>query len=79
MKGAAAFFERIVQIWNLSTQEKLAEFETTLSYGGQRLVLDPSRKLCATAAWKGDKRGGVACSETKSGRMVWQRPAAAHL
>jgi len=70
---AAAFFERIVQMWNLATLEKSAEFETTLSFGGRRLALDPTGELCATAAWEGGTRGGVACYETKSGRRVWHR------
>jgi outer membrane protein assembly factor BamB len=73
-KLAAAFFESTVQIWNLSTLEKLAEFETALSFGGCRLALDPSGELCAAASWVGGKRGGVGCYEAKSGRLIWHRP-----
>jgi WD40 repeat protein len=71
---AAAFFERTVQIWDLQTQGKMAEFETTLSFGGNRLALDASGALCATAAWAGGKSGGVACYETKLGHLLWHRP-----
>jgi outer membrane protein assembly factor BamB len=73
-KLAAGFSERMVQIWNLSTRKKIIEFETTLSFGGWRLALDPAGGLCATAAWEGGKRGGIACYEAESGRLVWKRP-----
>lgn len=73
-KLAAAFFEGTVQIWDLQSHEKIADFETTLSFGGNRLALDRSGRLCATASWAGGKKGGVACYETRSGRLLWHRP-----
>ena len=70
---AAAAFERMVQIWDLSAGEKVAEFDTVFSFGGRRLALDPSGKLCVAAGWTRGLRGGVACYEAVSGTLRWHR------
>jgi WD40 repeat protein len=72
---AAGFFENTVQIWDLKTLEKASEFETVLSFGGNRPALDPAGEWCVAAAWEGSKRGGVVCYDVKSGRPVWHRSA----
>jgi hypothetical protein len=72
-RAAAAFFEHTVQIWDLREQEMLRQFETALSFGGNRLALDPGGEMCVTAGWEGGKRGGVACYAARSGKILWHR------
>jgi hypothetical protein len=62
-KVAAAFFENTVQVWDLSTREKVAEFETVFSSGGNRLALDDAGRKCVAAAW--NKGNAEASSATK--------------
>jgi hypothetical protein len=71
---AAAFFEHRVQIWDLETKEMVKEFETVLSFGGNRLAMDSSGERCIAAAWTAGKGGGVACYETRTGELLWHRP-----
>jgi hypothetical protein len=70
---AAALFERHVQIWDVETKSVVNEFETMFSFGGHRLALDPLGERCIAAAWKAGKHGGVACSETNTGKLIWHR------
>jgi len=58
---AAAFFEETVQIWDLTTRERIKEFETVFHLGGNRLTLDAAGQKCVAAAWNKGKREGVAC------------------
>jgi hypothetical protein len=71
---AAAIFEHRVQIWDLDTKAAVKEFETVLSFGGDRLAMHPLGDRCIAAAWKAGKRGGVACYETRTGKLIWHRP-----
>ena len=70
---AAAMFEHVVQIWDVETGVIVNEFETVFSFGGPRLTLDPLGERCIAAAWKAGKRGGVACYETNTGKLIWHR------
>lgn len=70
---AAAFFERTVQVWDVRSGEKTTEFETVFSFGGRRLAIDASGELCIAAGWTRGRRGGVACYETRTGKLVWHR------
>jgi outer membrane protein assembly factor BamB len=75
---AAAFFERRVQIWDLTTRELVKEFETVFGFGGRRLTLDAAGQKCVTASWNKGKRGGVACYEADTGKVVWHRQDLRH-
>lgn len=70
---AAATLENHVQIWDVETRAVVSEFETVFSFGGHRLSLDPLGERCIAAAWKAGKRGGVACYETSTGKLIWHR------
>jgi outer membrane protein assembly factor BamB len=73
-KVAAAFFEKTVQIWDLKTRERRAEFETVFTFGGGgRLALDAAGQKCVTAGWGQGKRGGVACYDADTGELIWHR------
>jgi len=72
-KVAAAFFEKTVQIWDLATRERITEFETVFGFGGRRLALDAAGQKCVTAGWGQGKRGGVACYEASTGKLIWHR------
>src|SRR4030065_944327 len=66
---ATAQFERTVSIWDLKQHVKLAEFDTILDYGGQRLILDHEGRFCITAAYHVH---GIACYNARDGGVVWQ-------
>ena len=70
---AATRIEHHVQIWDVKTRAVVSEFETLFSFGGHRLTLDPLGERCIAAAWKAGKRGGVACYETNTGKLIWHR------
>ena len=72
-KAAAAFFDKTVQIWGLTTRERITEFETVFVFGGRRLALDAAGQKCVTAGWGQGKRGGVACYEADTGKVIWHR------
>lgn len=69
----AAQFERAVQIWDVESGERIAEFDTLFSFGGRRLALNASGDLCIAAGWKRGYFEGVACYESNSGRVRWHR------
>src|SRR5215467_4503045 len=71
---AAALFEQKVQIWDLESRTAVREFDTVFSFGGHRLALDSLGERCVAAAWRGGQRGGVACYETTTGKLIWHRP-----
>jgi hypothetical protein len=75
---AAAFSYRTVQIWDLTTRTLLREFETVFYFGGKRLTLDAGGQKCVTAGWNKGKRGGVACYETDTGKLIWHRQDLRH-
>ncbi len=67
---AAAEFESTVSIWNLETQTKESQFETVLDFG-KRLAIDESgTRFIAGASYHVHR---VACYDTKTGSLVWQR------
>jgi hypothetical protein len=70
---AATFSEHTVQIWDVRTGERLAEFETVFSSGGHRVTIDPSGERCVAAGWSRGSRGGVACYIAASGALQWHR------
>lgn len=71
---AAALFEHKIQIWDLETRTMVNEFETMFSFGGNRLALDSFGERCVAAGWTGGQRGGVACYEVATGKLLWHRP-----
>lgn len=71
---AAALFEHKIQIWDLETRTMVNEFETVFSFGGNRLALDSFGERCVAAGWTGGQRGGVACYEVATGKLLWHRP-----
>ena len=77
-KVAAAFHEETVQIWDLTTRERIKEFETVFHFGGNRLTLDAAGQKCVAAAWNKGKRGGVACYEADTGKLIWHRQDLRH-
>ena len=75
---AAACLERTVQVWDLTTREQIKEFETVFYFGGNRLAIDAVGQRCVTAGWNKGKRGGVACYETDTGKLIWHRQDLRH-
>jgi hypothetical protein len=75
---AAAFSQKTVQIWDLATSELVRQFETVFYFGGERLTLDAAGQRCVAAAWNKGRRGGVACYEADSGKLVWHRQDLRH-
>jgi WD40 repeat protein len=67
---AAALFEHTVSLWDISTADRIAEFETILDFGGTRLALSQSEGACLTAAYH---IHGLACYSTPAGNLRWQR------
>lgn len=67
---AAALFESTVQIWSLDSSQQIAEFETILDFGGQRLVLAADGKICITGSWS----AGLAAYSVPDGRRLWHLP-----
>jgi hypothetical protein len=68
---AAALFESTVQIWSLDSSQQIAEFETTLDFGGQRLVLAADGKICITGSWS----AGLAAYSVPDGTRLWHLPS----
>jgi hypothetical protein len=67
---AAALFESTVQIWSLDTTHQIGEFETTLDFGGTRLVLAADGNICITGSWT----AGLAAYSVPAGTLLWHRP-----
>jgi hypothetical protein len=59
-----------VQIWELESQTRIAEFETTLDFGGTRLAISRDGKHCAVGAYH---IHGVALYNTNDGTELWRR------
>lgn len=70
---AAALSERTVQIWDVRSAERIAEFDTVFSFGGRRITIDASGELCVAAGWTRGIFGGVACYQSSSGKVLWHR------
>lgn len=67
---AVAEFERFVQIWDFESQRRVADFETTLDFGGSRIAISRDGQHCAIGAYYVH---GIALYETKDGQEVWRR------
>lgn len=67
---AVAEFERYVQIWDVESHCRIADFESTLDFGGDRLAITHDGQHCAVGAYHVH---GIALYETKDGTEVWRR------
>lgn len=67
---AVALFEHVVSLWDITTGLQVSEFETILDFGGARLALSQEESACLAAAYNVH---GLACYDTPSGRLRWQR------
>jgi outer membrane protein assembly factor BamB len=70
---AAAFLERTVQVWDIESASRLAEFDTVFSFGGPRIAIDASGERCVAAGWTRGIFEGVACYQSSSGSVLWHR------
>lgn len=68
---ASAFFNEIVQIWDLMSKEKVGEFSTVFSTGAKNLALAPLGRSLVAGSSK--DRGCVAAYEVPSGRKIWEQ------
>lgn len=59
-----------VYAWDIDKLCKVAELNTIMDYGGQRLVISNDGKLCIAAAYE---RFGICAYEINTGDIVWQR------
>jgi|ERR1043166_2016293 hypothetical protein len=66
---AAAVFDSTVQIWSLNNAQQIGEFETTLNFGGKRLVLAADGDVCITGSWA----AGFAAYSVPTGTVLWHR------
>jgi hypothetical protein len=70
---AAALVERrTVQIWDVRSGDRIAEFDTVFGLGRQ-LAMDASGELCVAAGWTRGVNEGVACYQSSSGKVLWHR------
>ena len=65
----SALFEKTVLVWNAKTGEKLAELDTVLDFGGERLSVASSKDTFVAGAYT---RHGVACYRL-NGETLWHR------
>jgi len=70
---AAAFWEKTVQIWDLDLREQVSQFDTVMTDGSNQLHLDPNGERGVVAAWSAGAKGGVACCEIPTGKLIWHR------
>lgn len=75
---AAAFWEKTVQIWDLDKREQVGQFDTGRAGGSNRVHLDPKGERGVVAAWAAGARGGVACYEIPTGKLIWHRAELRH-
>ena len=69
--AALAFFESMIQIWDLFGRIKVVEFESVLE--GPRLALSANGDRCFAASWSSGSRGGVAAYNSFTGDRLWHR------
>ena len=67
---AAAEFESVVSIWELTTRKRVSIFETPLDFGGQRLAINSRGDNCSIASYV---YGGVACYHTETAALIWAK------
>lgn len=72
---AAAFFEETIQIWDVRSHLKIAEFPTVFCAGARNLAFTPCGRLLVTA--KSTGRGVLAGYDSLTGELLWEhRPIA---
>ncbi|MCL4310616.1 MAG: hypothetical protein M1340_06510 [Actinobacteria bacterium] len=59
-----------VEIWNLKSIERLISFDTPLSLGGHRMMLNNQGTYCVTAA---HEESLLSCYGVSNGKLVWRR------
>lgn len=76
---AVGDFSRRVQIWSIPTRSKIAEFETVLEGGGERLAISQDGNKCGAGAYDGSSLaenryvgGSVALYDSSNGNLLWQ-------
>lgn len=67
----AAFFAKTVQVWNLKSFERIAEFRTVFCSGARNLAFAPSGATLAAGLSR--DRGKVAAYGVPSGAVLWER------
>jgi outer membrane protein assembly factor BamB len=67
---AAAFFESIVQVWNVASATKIAEFATIFEFGGDRVGISADGLTVVAASYGAP---GVAAYSAGTGQTLWQR------
>lgn len=70
--GAA---NRTVQVWDVEAGACHAEFDTVMSFGGNRLAMSPDGVVVFAAAWT---RLGVGAYAAADGTSLWQNRAVKH-
>ena len=68
---AAALFEKTVQIWDLKSQTRAAEFPTVFCSGAYNLALAPFGRVLV--AGLSQSRGCVAAYDVPSGKKIWEQ------
>src|SRR5688572_25483616 len=67
---AAAFFESVVQVWDICAASKIAEFPTVFDFGGDRLGISPDGATVVAASYHAP---GVAAYSSTTGALLWRR------
>lgn len=67
---ALAEFEKRVQIFDINSLQVIAEYDTILDFGGQRLAISEDGKICICGCWE---KHGICAYEAKTGKLLWQR------
>jgi len=65
-----AEFEKRVQIFDINLLKAISEFDTILSFGGERFAISEDGQICICGSWL---REGICAYETKTGNVIWQR------
>lgn len=65
----AAFDESVVQVWDLSTQQKTGEFTAWFDFGARNMAMHPRGKSIVTGISRRD--GRIASYETSTGKQMW--------
>ena len=67
---AIAEFENHVQIFDHGNFELIAEFDTILDFGGNRLLISEDGQYCICGSWA---RHGIIGYDANTGEQIWQR------
>jgi hypothetical protein len=69
---AAAYFETMIQIWDLQSRTMINEFPTIFCSGARNLAIAPGANVLVTGLSEGQGQGKVAAYEVPSGRLLWE-------